>query len=386
MLIRLERALIVVVVLSLALSACNMPQPGAEPSPSGAGAIYTAAAATIQAQLTSVSAAPPTAAATPGLPTSASATPAPGETPPVTPAPGAPTATPRACDQARFVADVTIPDDTEVAPGESFVKRWRLANTGSCTWATTYAVVFTKGDAMNAPAAIQLPREVNPGQEIEVEATMTAPTAPGTYRAEFKLRNAAGQIFGLGSDAKPFWAQIKVPGESGLVFDFLAQAGSAVWTSSIDGASVITLTFGGLDEDTNGVAAIRDEVTLENGNTSGKVLFTYPRRADNGLVRGVFPVFTVRRGDRLLGRLGFRMNPDGKCGGGKVLFQIGVLIDGNFTSLKKYDKTCDGSLLPVEIDLSALREKKVQFVLIVRAEGVSADDWAVWNSLRIERP
>ena len=38
------------------------------------------------------------------------------------------------CDNSAYVSDVTIPDGTEVAPGEAFTKTWALVNTGNCTW------------------------------------------------------------------------------------------------------------------------------------------------------------------------------------------------------------------------------------------------------------
>jgi hypothetical protein len=68
-----------------------------------------------------------------------------------------------ACDQAQFVADVTIPDGTSLAPGATFLKTWRLKNIGTCTWTTSYSAVFSSGDQMGAPAVINLPASVAPG-------------------------------------------------------------------------------------------------------------------------------------------------------------------------------------------------------------------------------
>jgi hypothetical protein len=46
-----------------------------------------------------------------------------------------PTSTPEGCtDIAAFVADVTIPDNTVMAPNQPFTKTWRLRNDGTCTW------------------------------------------------------------------------------------------------------------------------------------------------------------------------------------------------------------------------------------------------------------
>lgn len=35
---------------------------------------------------------------------------------------------------ARYVRDITYPDGSEVAPGEEFVKTWRVANSGVMPW------------------------------------------------------------------------------------------------------------------------------------------------------------------------------------------------------------------------------------------------------------
>lgn len=46
-----------------------------------------------------------------------------------------PNLTPAGCTpNSAFVADVTIPDFTEVAPAQRLDKIWRLSNTGVCTW------------------------------------------------------------------------------------------------------------------------------------------------------------------------------------------------------------------------------------------------------------
>jgi len=44
------------------------------------------------------------------------------------------------CDVAGFVADITIPDGTEMAPGSVFTKTWSLKNDGTCTWNSDYRI------------------------------------------------------------------------------------------------------------------------------------------------------------------------------------------------------------------------------------------------------
>jgi hypothetical protein len=389
-----NRFLILVFLLVLPVLACNMPR--GTPTPSEADMIYTAAAETVAAQLTQVSQPPATAAmGTPGIQTSVATFPPPPTSPPsasaTLPLPSAtPTRvpaspTPIPCDRIKFVKDVTYPDNTEVLPGTKFDKVWRLQNDGSCTWTTGYALVFVSGDAMGAPAATALPRNVAPGENVDVSVTLTAPTTSGTYRSNFKLRNASNVVFGLGNDNKPFWVQIKVPQATGLMFDFIAKASQAEWSSGVGSASGSPLTFGGAVDDPNGTAKIVDSVKVETGATSGKVLLNYPKHDIDGYIFGQFPSYLVQQGDHLKGKLGFLMNPDNTCGDGNVIFQFSYSDGSTIHPVREWSKTCSGKYIDVDVDLSGLKGQNLRFILVVRANGAAADDWAIWNSLRIER-
>jgi hypothetical protein len=122
----------------------------------------------------------------------------------------APTAVTR-CNWAQFLGDVTIPDGTEFTPGKTFVKKWRLKNIGTCTWTQDYQLIFNCGAAMVGPTSVSLPAVVPPGSTVDAAVTLTAPAAPGNYTGNWKLANAAGAVFGIGSDAQgTFYVNIKV--------------------------------------------------------------------------------------------------------------------------------------------------------------------------------
>ncbi len=108
------------------------------------------------------------------------------------------TAAAASCDQAEFIADVTIPDGTSVAPGAPMAKTWRLKNIGTCTWSTSYAIVFYTGTQMGAPSVVYMPMSVAPGATVDITVNMTAPTTPGHYRGYWMLRNASSVLFGVG--------------------------------------------------------------------------------------------------------------------------------------------------------------------------------------------
>lgn len=94
-----------------------------------------------------------------------------------------------------YVADVTIPDDTRMAPGQSFAKTWRVKNTGKRPWGEGFRLVFVKGTPMTNQRSIPLPA-CAPGQEVEISIEQTAPTRRGTYFGDWKMRDDRGNLFG----------------------------------------------------------------------------------------------------------------------------------------------------------------------------------------------
>ena len=134
----------------------------------------------------------------------------------VTPSPTpTPTIESAFCDQVQLIADVTVPDGTVFAPGATFIKTWRLKNVGSCIWTTAYRLVFFSGEQMGAPSSANFTRNVAPGQVVDISLSMTAPSAPGSYRGYWMFQNANGALFGTGAQANnPFWVDIRVSGPS----------------------------------------------------------------------------------------------------------------------------------------------------------------------------
>ncbi|HSQ26621.1 MAG TPA: NBR1-Ig-like domain-containing protein, partial [Anaerolineales bacterium] len=263
---------------------------------------------------------------------------------------------------------------------------WRLQNAGSCTWTSAYGISYDGDNLLNAPSFSPITSgTVPPGQTVDITVNLTAPNTSGVYRQNFKLVNASGEKFALGDGSKPFWAQIEVVLPGGIALDFLTLASQAEWRSGIGSDLNIPVVFNSPDEDVNGAAKIKDGAKLETGAISGKVLLTVPKHEANGTIAGTFPTYLVQTGDRLRGRVGFLSNADGSCGVGKVTFQIFTIDSGSTRLLSEWNKTCDGSFLPINIDLSSLKGKNVQFILVVRAGTSFQDDWAIWNSLRVER-
>lgn len=182
----------------LILTACGGGK--AEPTPTlDANLIQTQAIETFSAVLTQTALAAPTQTPLPTL--TASPTFAPFSTsaamtlPAVTQtvAGAAPTAS---CYQLRFVSDVTIPDNTPMAPGQAFTKTWRVRNTGSCAWEAGFKFTFVGGEQMNG-ATYTLPSAVPANTEIDISIAMVAPTnKTGALRGNWRMQTATGQWFG----------------------------------------------------------------------------------------------------------------------------------------------------------------------------------------------
>jgi hypothetical protein len=202
--------------LLVSVAACSKSDAkNATPQPSPE-MIFTAAAQTVEARLTmTASAIPPTPTET-QLPPTATATVAPMATV-STPATNAPisVATAVPCDTGLFVSE-TIPDGTSYAPGAKFTKTWTIKNVGTCTWSTSYKVVFISGEEMDAKESYALPKAVAPMESITISIDMTAPSKSGEYRGDWRLQNASGVNFGVQPGNSTFWVKIKVGSASSV--------------------------------------------------------------------------------------------------------------------------------------------------------------------------
>ena len=205
---------IVTSLMILVLTACNMPQSSSSSAEETSAFVNTSVAQTVAADVVATD--QPTEEPAPA----ATQTPEPvtedTDTPPVsiTPLPNTatPSETPIPCNLAKFIDDVTIPDGTEFEPGTTFTKTWSLKNVGSCTWTSGFDIVFSGGDAMGAPSAVQVTSgTVNPGQTVQVSVDLTAPATADTYRGNWQMRDPSDVIFGIeNSSSGYFWVEIEV--------------------------------------------------------------------------------------------------------------------------------------------------------------------------------
>lgn len=374
-----RRLIAVISVLFFLAMACNMPTaPVGTPVPA-----ETRVAQTVQARITELA-----SGTTPGAETT-HATPEPGQTSQPTgdqtrTAQPSPTATSE-CDQASFITDITVPDGTAVTAGTQFTKIWRLRNTGTCTWTPEYAVVFDSGDQMEGPAAQPLGKSVLPGEVVDVSVPLRAPGAPGNYRGFWKLRNAANAVFGTGPSDMAFFVDIESTaapaGQAG--YDFTANYCVAEWTGitgeAPEGRAISCIAR---DGDPNGFVRTIDNPILEGGYVDDEpALLAQPPEGTNTIIRGKYPPYTVRQGDRFMAIISCEHNAE-NC---SVRFQLDYQVDsGPIQTLASWEENHNGQFTPVSHDLNNLAGQTVRFILTVHSNGPANQDRAVWLLPRID--
>jgi len=205
----LSHAFSLLAVCALLIGACSTSS-AAEPTPDVA-AVATSAVQTAEARFTqqvlldlatrvaSTPAVTITAEPEPLLPTATSANTA---NPSYDYTPG--------CVYATYVADITIIDGTLMFPGTVFTKTWRIKNSGSCKWDANFALIQVGGDRMGDQTRFPLTRVVYPGQEVDVSATLTAPTVNGKYSSAWRLAVPGGGSTGVGQGDSNLTVSIEV--------------------------------------------------------------------------------------------------------------------------------------------------------------------------------
>jgi hypothetical protein len=336
----------------------------------------------------------------------------PTATPSKTPGPITPTVPPSACDKVDFVKDVSYPDGALVQPGAPFTKTWRLKNVGTCPWTTAYQLVFFSGEQMGAPNSAAFPKNVGVGETVDVSVNMTAPSVAGSYRGFWMFKNAKGELFGWGRQGnQAWWVLIKVAGPTvtpggptktptptitpggptftptptqssgGTVFDFAANAGSAIWES---GAGVLPSPVP--DGDSRGYWLTGLDWKYEDGTT--------PKPA-NGYIKGTFPAFRVQAGDIFKTQLGCEGLQKTSCHVEfRLYYQIGsgavTPIPFFSTGREPFYEKWDGQIRHADKDypdikLDRLAGQDVKFILYMSAYGSPAGDRALWGNPVIVR-
>jgi hypothetical protein len=111
------------------------------------------------------------------------------------------TPTPSCTNQAEFMKILNLGEYTQLKTGEAFARIWRIKNSGTCTWSTSYQLILIEGDPMGSPERIAIPIEVKPGDVIDLRIDGFAPIVPDDYFSKWLFQDTQGKQFGLGTNS-----------------------------------------------------------------------------------------------------------------------------------------------------------------------------------------
>jgi len=157
-------------------------------------AIYTAAANTVQAELTNAALLTPSPSATATVTETAPPTPEISPTSQFSPTPQVTATTGQLMDKGDFVGQ-SVADQTNFTPGTSFRVVWTLRNVGPTEWTNLYSLKFIGGDQMGAVASVVLTKNVKYNETAEITVDFVAPTTLGAKKSNWCLYNASNQCF-----------------------------------------------------------------------------------------------------------------------------------------------------------------------------------------------
>jgi hypothetical protein len=160
------------------------------------------------------------------------------------------TPNPVPCNQATLVADVTIPDNTIMYAGQSFIKTWRMKNTGTCDWTTAYSLTFSAGNSLGAPSSVPFTKTTKPGETVDLDLSMVSPSTTGEFTSNWMISGPNSSVFGVGTaPGTSLNVKIKVTSippnrDANTVYDFVANYCSGLWRTN---AAFITCPTNGYD-------------------------------------------------------------------------------------------------------------------------------------------
>jgi hypothetical protein len=189
--------LIPILMLAI-LPACSSGEPTVDTF-----AIYTAAANTVQAELTNAALLTPSPTVTEMPTETLQPTVEFTATLQFSPTPEATATTGELMDKAEFVGQ-SIADQTTFTAGTSFRVVWTLKNVGPTEWTSLYSIKFLSGDQMSAAASVPLIQNVKYNESAEIGVDFLTPATLGAKTSNWCLYNASNQCF------YPFYIQIVV--------------------------------------------------------------------------------------------------------------------------------------------------------------------------------
>jgi hypothetical protein len=96
---------------------------------------------------------------------------------------------------AKYIADVTVPDNSKLDKGAAFIKTWRVKNSGTCDWPADTVLAFASGNKLGAPDTVPV-GVVKAGETKDISVNMTAPNQDAANVTGKWQVKSGGKAFG----------------------------------------------------------------------------------------------------------------------------------------------------------------------------------------------
>ena len=214
---------------------------------------------------------------------------------------------------------------------------------------------------------------------VEIDQGIGGKPAPGSVI----VTPAASTIYTLIAHCGATTAtrQVKV---TVVVYDLIAKANIAHWEGS---PPTVVLSFNGSDVDPNGFVIWRDNFLLNDGSRPARVLETHPKWVANGLIDGAYTDifnsgYTVQASDRISGKIGFLSG----ASAGAVTFKVMIRPQGLAnTFIVTLPLAYADGVKSFDVSLAGYVGRRADIILEVDAGVSAAQDWAVWQDVKITR-
>jgi len=130
--------------------------------------------------------------------------------------------------KAAFVADVSVPDNTQFEKGESFTKTWRMKNSGAADWPDETVFVFAGDTQLGDVTEVEV-GAVTSGETVDITVEMAAPDEDGTYKSTWVLRVGGKNVDGGGA-----YVQIRVGEPAAVALPSAPTVSAPVATGSFE--------------------------------------------------------------------------------------------------------------------------------------------------------
>jgi hypothetical protein len=83
-----------------------------------------------------------------------------------------------------------------MAVNQHFTKTWRVQNSGTCTWITTFYLGFAYGELMGGQTKVPLTSAIATGQTVDLSVSLIAPNKTGKLTGVWSLFDDKGNTIG----------------------------------------------------------------------------------------------------------------------------------------------------------------------------------------------